>query len=185
MTHDVYHTLLSDQLENYRIDQQLDMMNRYKIWGYLLLPLVLCLKFIFVTLLLQLPLLFKYIEIPFRKIFRVVMIASLAFVLMNFIYITQLSFYPAAKITDNVLQVMPFSVSSLIDISRYPQSAITILSTFNVFEAGWLLLIFYGFKHIGGNVLKKIDIALLVIGVWSFLLLMHYTLLIYMERAFG
>jgi hypothetical protein len=185
MTRDAYHTLLSDKLESYRIDQQLDIMNRFKIWGYLLLPLVLWFKFTCVTLLLQLPLLLKFIEIPFRKIFRVVMIASLAIVMMNAVFMLQLYNIPAAEITNSLLKVQPLSLSSLLDISAYPESALAVLSTFNLFEAGWLFLIFYGFTIIAGKKLKKSDIALLISGVWSFLLFLNYALLIYMEKAFG
>jgi len=185
MTRDVYHTLLSDKLESYRIDQQLDIMSRFKIWGYLLLPLVLWLKLTCVSLLLQMPLLLKFIEVPFRKIFRVVMIASIAVVLMNMVYIIKLYNLPVEGISNNLLKVQPLSLSSLLDISAYPDSALAILSTFNLFEAGWLFLIFYGFTIIAGKKLKKTDIALLISGVWTFLLLLNYALLIYMEKAFG
>jgi len=185
MTREVYHSLLSGQLESYRIDKQLDLINRFKIWGYLFLPVVLWLKFTIVSLLLQLPLMIKFIEIPFRQIFRVVMIASISFVLMNIVYIIYLSLIPATEINQDIINIIPFSLSSLVDISRYPESAIKMLSSFNLFEIGWLIILFYGFTVIACEKLKKTDVALLLISVWSFLFVFKYVLVIYMAKVFG
>ena len=185
MTREVYHSLLSGRLENYRIDKQIELINRFKIWGYLFLPVVLWLKFAIVSLLLQLPLMIKFIEIPFRKIFRVVMIASVSFLIMNSAYIIYLSALPAAEITQGSLNMIPLSISSIINISSYPESAVKMLSSFNLFEMGWVLLIYCGFVVIAAEKLKKFDVLILVIGVWSFLLVFKYALLIYMDKIFG
>jgi hypothetical protein len=184
MTREAYHSLLSEQLETYRIDKQLEVMSRFKIWGYIILPVILWLKFTCMTLLLQLPLMFKFIEIPFKKIFRVVMLASLPFVFMSAIHILQLFSIPAEQINDAVLKIIPFSLGRLINPAHYPESAIQILNMINIFEAGWLLLTFYGFTVISENKLQKMDIALLVFAIWTFVLILQYLLNIYIEKIY-
>jgi len=184
MTREVYHSLFSERIESYRIDRQLELANRFQIWGYLLIPALLWLKITLVTLLLQLPLLYKFIEIPFKSIFRVVMIASFSFILMSMVRMIQLASIPPEQINDNILKSMPLSFSGLIDISNYPESAVVMLSTFNIFEAVWMLFLFLGFSIIAEDKIKKIDSALLVFGVWSFLLFIQYVFVTYMEKVF-
>jgi hypothetical protein len=185
MTKEVYHSILSERLEDYRIDQQIELVNRFEILGYFLLPIALWLKFSFVALLLQLPLMLKFIEIPFSKIYRAVMVASVSSVLMSAVRLGQLILTPVSQINESVLKITPLSLGSIIDAARYPDSAITILSAFNLFEAFWLVLLMLGFVSIAKEKLKKIDILLLISGVWIFLLVLQYALVTYMEKTFG
>jgi len=185
MTRDMYHSIFSDQLENYRIDEQLRIANRYKLWGYIILPLIIYLKFVIVSLLLQLPLLLKFIEISFNKIYRVVMFASLAFVVMNIVYMLWIFQQPVTAINENMLKVIPLSLGNLVDISRYSSSTISLLSTLNIFEGCWLAILFYGFTIIAGDKISKTDVFMLVISVWCFLFILKFSLLIFMEKIFG
>jgi hypothetical protein len=54
-----------------------------------------------------------------------------------------------------------------------------------LFEAFWLVLLMLGFVSIAKEKLKKIDILLLISGVWTFLLVLQYALVTYMEKTFG
>ena len=185
MTKEIYFHLLSDRVEEYRIDRQMEMINKFKLWGYLILPVLLWLKYVLVALLLQLPLMLKFIDIPFKNIFRVVILASTAMIIMNIVQFLWLYSIPVEKINENFLKVTPLSISALVNISLYPESAISILSTFNIFEGIWLFLLFMGFVMIARDRIKKNDIAILVFGVWTFLLLIQYSLVVYLEKAFG
>lgn len=184
MTREVYHSLLSDRLEAYRIDKQFELMNRFQVWGYLLSPIILWLKFTLVALLLQLPLMLKFIEIPFKQIFRVVMIASIAGMMMSATHFSQLLSLPVEEINKSVLKVMPCSLSGLVEISQYPESVITVLSTFNIFESCWIVLLFWGLVSISNDKLKKVDVAILVVGIWTFMLLLQYSLVSYFDKVF-
>lgn len=184
MTREVYHNLLSDQLEILRINQQIELMERLNVWGYFLLPLLMLLKYSLLSLLLQLPLMFNFIEIPFKKIFRVVILASASSIALTATHLVWLFSLSVNQINETALKVTPLSLSNLIDISRYPDSSISLLNMFNIFEIGWLILIFMGFNSISNEKLKKIDVALLAVGIWTFLLVLQYALVNYLEKAF-
>lgn len=185
MTKEVYYSLLSERLETYRIDKQLELINRFKIWGYFLLPLILWLKYTFVTLLLQLPLIIKFIEIPFKRIFRVVMLASVTIIIMSVVRISWLFSIPPDHINADILKIVPLSINSFINTSEYPQSAIAVFSNINLFELGWLILVYSGLVSVSEDKLKKTDAVILVASVWSFLILLQYAVMTYIENTFS
>ena len=83
MTRDVYYTLYGKQMEDYRIDEYFNMAKRIQLWGYLVTPLFIWLRIAFVAFLVQLPLMIKYIEIPFKQIFRIAAFALLILISVN------------------------------------------------------------------------------------------------------
>lgn len=183
LTRDVYHNLLSEQLEIDRIDEYFDFTRKLSIWGYVFQPLLLWLQIVFFTMLIQTPLMLLFIEIPFRQVFRIVLIASLTITALSVIQLLKLSFYTPGEITDTVLNIVPFSIASLVDLAEYPKTNIFVLNKFNVFELAWCFLLYKGLATL--DKLKK-DIALfLVIGLWIVLLLFQWGIVAYFSGVNG
>jgi len=180
MTKDIFYALFSDQVETNRIDKFFDVTQRISIWGYLLTPVVLLIKFSFVALLLQFPLTIKFIDIPFKRLFRIMMLAAIPLLIGTMARYLWLLSLPVEQITKSVLQVTPLSLSSLIDYTKYTESSITILNNFSIYEIVWCLMVYLGLSKT--EKLKKYDAAMLVIGVWTFLLVFQWALMAYLTK---
>jgi hypothetical protein len=183
MTRDIYYNLLSEQIESYRIDQYVELMNRHSIWGFITIPITLFIKVLFISLLLQLPLLTKFVEISFTRIFRIVLLASISFcagLVAQFVYIYSM---PISEITANILIKYPLSLAQLVDIQKYNDSANIVFNSINVFEILWIFLIYKGLANT--KRIKKIDSAILILGVWTVLLVLRWAVISYLYRMYS
>jgi len=180
LTKSFYYHLLSQQIEDYRIEQYFDMVNKYSIWSYFTLPVVLLIKFSFLSLLFQFPLLIKFINIPFQQIFRMVMFASVAISLGSFLRFLHLYSIPSNEITHSIINIMPLSLTQFIDPNKYPNSSLSVFNSINVFEILWAYIIYRGI-YLTGKI-KKIDSVLLVLFIWTFLLITKWLVIGYLNR---
>ncbi|MFO7890535.1 MAG: hypothetical protein R6V04_09380 [bacterium] len=181
MTREVYHNLLSERMEAYRIDDYLHFIKKISIWTYIILPAVIWIQITFVTLLIQFPLVLKFIEVPFKRIFKIVTYAHIPIVIQNItktIWLIQLKLY---QITKEKLSFVPLAISNLIDTSLYSQNVVGLLSNFNVFQILWCIIIARGLASTGK--VKKIDAALLVLIIWIVLLVFQWALLMYLTKV--
>lgn len=183
LTREVYHTLLSDRLEANRIDEYFEFARKLSIWGYALQPVLFWLQIVFFALLIQTPLMLLFIEIPFRQIFRIVLIASLAISALSIIQLLKLSFYTPSEVTEATITTVPFSLAYLVDISAYPSTAQFVLNKFSVFELAWCVLLYRGLAATG--LLKKDTALYLVSGMWLVLLLFQWGIVAYFAGVNG
>ena len=183
VTREVYHSLFSEQLEARRIDEYFDFTRKLSLWGYLFQPLLFWLQITFFALLIQTPLMLVFIEIPFRQIFRIVLIASLATMALSIVQILRLSFYAPSELTQTVLNVVPLSLTTFIDASSYPKTAIFVLNKFSLFELAWCVLLYKGL--VATSKIKRDSVLLLVFGIWIVLLLFQWGLVAYFAGVNG
>ncbi len=171
-TRDVYYHIFSEQIELGRIDKFIDKFNRFSVWSLLGIPLVMLIKYVIVTFFLQLPLLLRFIEIPFKYIFRIVMYASLALIMTRILHVLWIYWTPLNEIYGDLLKIKPLSVGSLINPNKYPESSIIVFNQFSIFELVWGFIVYCGFVNTGK--IKKIDTALLVLSVWAVILFLQW-----------
>jgi hypothetical protein len=169
--------LLSEQLEASRIDEYFDITRKLSLWGYLLQPLLFWLQIAFFALLIQTPLMLLFIEISFRQVFRIVLIASLAVIALSVVQLLKLSFYAPSEITETVLNVVPFSLAYFIEPADYPKTALFVLNKFSLFELAWCVLLYRGLA--ATEKLKKDTAMFLVAGLWIALLLFQWGIVAY------
>jgi hypothetical protein len=181
MTRDVYHNLLSEKMEAYRIDDYFNFVRKISIWSYIIAPLLLWIKITFYTLLIQFPLVLKFIDIPFKKLFRIVSFAQIPVLISGFIKIIWLFQYKPYQITEKTLALTPLALTNLINSSLYPKTTIILLSNINVFEMIWCIIVVKGLA--ATEKIKKIDAFLLVLGVWSLILVLQWALLMYFTKV--
>ena len=181
LTRDVYHNILSEQMESTRIDEYFDTFQKVSQWGYVAQPILLLIQISFIALLIQLPLVLVFIDIPFAYLFRLVAWASLLVTAGGFVRFLWLFNLEAFEIYKNILNMTPFSINHLLDASVYPETAYMILGKFNVFELFWCFVLYNGLVATGK--VKKEYAALLIFSIWTALLLFQWGLAAYFQGA--
>lgn len=179
-TKELYYALLSDQLELTRIDNFVDILKKYSFMGTLVIPIVLFLQYLVTGLLLQIPLLLNYIEIGFRKLFRIVMLSSVVLTAGQVVHFIRIYFTPLENVTEQSLMVKPLSMATLVQVSAYPPSSLYVLNQCNLFELLWVGCIFYGLLRT--NHIKISDAALLSFVVWSMILFLHWMIYFFIGK---
>ncbi len=164
ITREVFYNLYGSQMEEYRIDDYISMMQKFQIWGYIATPLIVWLRIAFVAFLIQLPFMLKYIEIPFKDIFRIVTIAYFVLLASDFIRFFYLYFQPAGQITLNSLTFIPLALTNLLNKNNYSAVAYSFLSKINLFELGWCVVVYLGL--VKTKKMENVDYVLIVFGVW-------------------
>lgn len=183
LTRDVYQNLLSEQLEAERIDEYFNFMRKLSLWGYIFQPILTWIHITFLVLLIQMPLILMVIDVPFRRLFRIVTCASLTMTASAFVKILRLNNLPASEISHVSLSVVPLSIASVLDASQYPQAAVAVLNKFSLFEAAWCFVIYKGLVRTEN--LKKELAAFLVFCVWMLLLLLQWGITAYLDGVSG
>jgi hypothetical protein len=181
MTKEVYHNLYDKRLEAHRIDEMVSIFKKYSVWSYVIGPVLLLLRFTLVTLLIQLPLVVKFIDIRFSQLFRVVVIAFFPLLLMQISYTIWLLHLPIDTINEQTFAFVPLAVTNFINVSDYANHVYGFLGNFNVFEFAWCFLLALGLYNTGK--LKKSDAVLIVICVWSLILVFQFVVIMYLHKV--
>jgi hypothetical protein len=180
LTLDVYHNLYGDRLEAQRIDALFDMIERLSVWGYAAIPIIVWLRIAFVSLLLQMPLVFRFIDIPFRDIFRIVLKSSFLLLLLELVKLLHLSGLSSCALSQAELAYTPLSLNNWLNTGHFCTAAVSFLSHLNLFEIGWLAGMYWGL--IKTKKLKKLDAGLVVLVLWTALIVLQWSVLIYLEK---
>ena len=175
-----YYSLLSEQMEISRIDDLIEAMGRYSYLGFVLLPVFLFLRFLITSLLLQLLLLLKFIEIKFNRLFGYVMLSSLVISAGQVVHSIRLVYSLPAALNRDLLTIKPLSLAGLLDTGNYPQSSLMILNHCGLFEILWMCCIYYGLLRT--NRLKKEEAAVIVLTLWSGMLFLAWAFSFYIEK---
>ena len=149
----------------------------------LFMPLFTWLRIVFIALLLQMPLVLRFIEIPFRTLFRIVALASFLMILMQLGRMIYLSAIPAAAITAKELSYVPLSLTNYILIADQASPAYAFFSHFNLFELGWLFILYKGLVET--SKVKKLDAALVVLIMWTVILVLQWAVMLYISKMNG
>jgi hypothetical protein len=179
-TRDFYYTIFSDKMELSRIDKYVDLVDRFSFYSLLLLPLFLFLKFSVIAFILQIPLLFRYIEISFRYLFRLVMLASLALTLGQVVHFLTIYLTSAKNVSASLFKILPLSLATCINPEEYSSNAIVILNQFSIFDILWGAVLYIGL--IKTCKIKTLDAIILILCVWTFLLLVQWLVLFFLEN---
>ena len=164
MTKDVFYNLYGSQMEEYRIDDFIKMIQKFQVWGYIAMPLIIWLRIAIVSFLIQLPFLIMFKEISFQRIFRIVTIAYFVFMSADIIRFFYLYLQPSDKITLDLLNFMPLALTNFLDKNGYSDLSFSFLSKINIFEFIWGVVIYFKLKET--KILENIDYVLIVFGVW-------------------
>ena len=140
----------------------------------LLIPLVMLVKISINSLILQLPLLIKNIEIPFKKMFRILLLASIMLTFGQLVQYIWIYFTPIENITREQLVVNPLSLAAIVGIENFPSSSVHVFKQCNLFEILWSICVYLGL--LSTNKIKNNDAAVLVLSTWTVLLFIQYAI---------
>lgn len=135
---------LSEQLSANRIHKLIESQQKWEWLGYLILPLLLIIKWFLVAVALDVGALLFEIELKFKKAFQIAMLSEMAFLLLLGVKFGWF-FYNRDTLTLEYVQgFMPLSLSSLIDTSSIDKWFIYPLQVINLFEiAYWFILAYF------------------------------------------
>jgi len=180
LTRDVYYNLYSEQLEPQRIDEFVTAVKGFSIWNYFIGPLFLLIRLTFVTLLVQLPLVFKFVDVSFAKLYRIVALAFVPLLILSLIKTLWLLWIPNYEITEHILTFIPFSINNFMDAENYPKHIYAFLGNFNLFEAAWGIILSAGLSRL--TKLKKEDAAIIVLCIWTLIFVFQFVLITYINK---
>jgi len=179
MTQEVYYSLYGSQLEEYRINDVINMTQKLQIWGILATPVLVWSRIAFVAFLIQLPFMLKFMEIPFKEIFRIVTIALFVLLFSDVTRLVYLYCQPIENITMDSLTFTPLAITNFLDKNNYSDIAFAFLSRINLFELFWVIVIYIGL--IRTKKLEKIDYALIVFVVWVGIVMLTFGLALFLS----
>jgi len=180
MTREVYYNLLSERIEITRIDDYFNFIQKFSIWSYITAPFLLLIRLLFFAILIQFPLLFKFIDIPLKQIFRITCYGYIPLFIMGLIknlWLLQLS---SSTITEQMLAFTPLALTNFINVNLYSKLIYGLLSNFNLFEVFWCAIIIKGLNNT--KKLSKLDATLIVVVVWIAILFFQWALIMYLMK---
>lgn len=146
LTDDVYFNSLGEQVAYERIEAMLDKQKNQAWISYCFIPLVVLTQVFLITLCLNVGTLFLKDKISFTKIFslvtKVLIVPAFFRVLMVIIMIV---FYDI-RTFDDIANTFSFALTNLFDIKALPTWLVYPLSTINLYEALFWVLLAYGVK---------------------------------------
>lgn len=183
MTNEAFISLYSDRLDVDTINQLYLIGLKYSIWGYLFIPLLLFLRIFLVTSLLQFSFVVRWKNIQFKTLFRIVLIAFSALLLGMMVKTTYLITIPAESLSIENMSYIPISIANFLKPSNYSSATFGFLSSLNLYELGWCLLIYFQFIEKG--IADKIEAMVTIIMAWGLIAGFSWGLSAYLERIFG
>lgn len=154
LTDEFYASLWSDQFSSERISEMLETSGKMEIIIYILTPIAFYLKLLVIAGSIQAGLYLSDIEIPFRNVFKIVLIAEIVPFLnaaIQFIYFL----YTGASTAEQINSFAPLSLISLIPAESAPSYLAYPLQLINVFELVYWVLLAIGLKLYLGKTFAK------------------------------
>ncbi|MDD3807696.1 MAG: hypothetical protein PHE86_06670 [Candidatus Marinimicrobia bacterium] len=169
-TRETVEQFLGDQFSPVYIDLIFARIQDMTYISILLIPLLILCRTLFMALILHLFFLLWQLEIPFKKVFYVIMTVFGMMVLKDISKIFPLFLEnSSSNITNNIL-IVPLSLSSAFSFSFHPMLN-RLLNAINIFEGMWMILVAFIITIWTGIKVKKI-IGPLILARWLSIVLL-------------
>ena len=147
----VFYNSFSEQLTYERAMRLFENMKRYTWINYVLMPLLLLIKFTMVSIVLYTGVFFLnlHYRISFGLIFRIVIASEIIFVLAGFVKFFWFYLFAGNYNLDDVSFFYPLSLINLFKISEVSKLWIFPLQSINLFQAAYILMLSYGLNKAG------------------------------------
>ncbi|MBA7585038.1 hypothetical protein ES708_27008 [subsurface metagenome] len=168
---DLYYQTLGEQLARERIEQLLEFKHKWDWIAYLIIPVILFFKFLFVALCLETGSILQGYKTSFKQMFHIAMFSELVFLFAQMLKTVVIAL---AKLEDlNELQyIASFSLLSIINNKNIDPWFIYPLHTINIFEIlYWLFLAFILKTLLQKEYTRMIKFVLSTYGVGLLILL--------------
>lgn len=183
LTEEIYVATLSEQMGVDRVQAMLQLQAKWEWVGYAILPLLYLLKFTLIALCLNVgTLLFSY-RIPFKKLFRLAMVAEVVFLVPVLLKLLWFLRVQTSFTLEDLQYFYPLSLLNLFESGSVAKWWVYPLQLVNVFELVYWLLLAYGLHRL---LRTHYDRALtLVLSSYLPGLLLWATLIVFLSVSFG
>ena len=180
LTRELYHQLLGAQMELARIDANFDFVQRFALWGYLMVPLTVVARIVIVSLVIQLFLVLFTLEYPFASVMRAVTVAYPATLFTSVLNTVFLATRDADSVSLATLKVVPGSLSSFLLPDADATGAIYgLLSQISLPELAWCALAIA--VLLSARPMDRWPVVASVCGTWILLTLLGWGLATYLS----
>ncbi len=140
-----YYSILGRQLDEERIAQIIEINKKYQWIGYIIMPVILLLKWLILAGVIYIGLFLFNQDIAYQNCFKIVLIADYAMILAAIAKFAWFIFFKPQTIED-IQYFYPLSITQLFNSSQIPKFLVYPLQQFNVFEVLYWLLIAEGIQ---------------------------------------
>jgi len=178
LTDSVYRTILSDQWEANRIDQVIEFYRKISQWSYVISPCMLLFKIMLITLLIQFPLVIRFIDVPISQLFK--RVTQAFFFLWGSSFARTLRLWGIREPRDvSDFQTVPFSLTTLFDHWGH-KGWLTLMEHINLFEGLWLVALVFGLAR--SKQVSRSEAILITGFVWVLIVAFDWLLNLYLEN---
>jgi len=157
---------LSEQLSVNRINVLIENQKKWAWLGYILLPIILVIKWFLVAVALDIGALVLEIQLKFKKAFQIAMLSEIAFLLLMAVKFGWYFYHRDTLSLEYMQLFMPLSLSNFFNLSQLDKWFIYPLQVINVFEIiYWLLLSHFISLEIKKPFTKSLQFIALTYGI--------------------
>jgi hypothetical protein len=180
LTHEVYYNLYRDTVAPHRIEEYIRMIEGLSTWSYLLAPVLLLMQVTLITLFIQLPLLLKFIDVPFSHLMHISSMAHIPLCLLGLSKSLWLKGIPINLIAEKHFAYTPLAVTHFVDYEQTSPLLFVFLGNFHLVTFVWLSSLIIGLVLSVKLSIRTAFTAVLV--TWATLLTFQYMFLIYFNK---
>ena len=142
---EVYVRSFSDKLSAQSIEAFLGVRDKYWLWGYISIPIVIALKVSFTAICISIGAVLSKIEFKFKAIFKVALLAEVVFIVAQVLYLVNAFLHLDTLTLETAANYYPLTILSYFGTENVVQWLQYPLQTLNLFEVayiaviGWLL----------------------------------------------
>lgn len=144
ITDDLYFKFFGDQLSYERITEIISLQSKWEWVSYAIVPLYYLIKIFLVGLCVYIGSVITGIDISFKKIFQIVLLAEGIFLIPNIIKLCWFAFIQTQYTLSDIQLFYPFSLLSFFQPTVLDLWLIYPLQLLNIFEVVYLLMLAYG-----------------------------------------
>jgi hypothetical protein len=181
-TKETYHILLAPKMESYQIDNIFIIMKRNSTYSYLFIPVILLIRILTVTMLIQLFFLFGRMELKLKEVFRIASYGVIILLIGSLVKSIWLMSIPREQLTIKMFSHMPLSLTNLVNPYKMDHIMVGLFNSINIFEILWILTIGFLIKLLYN--IKFTKSVIYSLGVWVLVLIFQTGLNLYVARVF-
>jgi hypothetical protein len=180
----LFNSLYGQIPENY-IDDIIAWQNKWRWVSYAILPVILLVKWLFVSAFISAGSVFVGLKLGFKNIYKVIMVCEWLLIFVSIANLLLLFFIDIQRIEDmeRYNLVSKFSVGAIINNINTVSWLVSPLNTLNLFQLVYFLLIITGMAVLTNDVFKK-HIAW-VFASYGFAIFVWIVLLTYLNVTYG
>jgi hypothetical protein len=146
----VFYNTYSEQLTYERSLQLFENMQRFSWLSYVILPVVLLLKFTIISIVIYTGVFFfnKNEKVKYKRIFKIIVASEIVFIVVSISKLLWFHFFGGNYDLNDLGFFYPLSLINLFDISEVNKVWVYPLQVINIFQIVYIILISYALKNV-------------------------------------